>query len=695
MYGRRNQRKRGFRRTLVMLLTLVMLASVCFPGLRASAEGENADVVVKAGEKTERSVSGKIGDIFVSPQDGGLVCNKEDGKIIVDATNATTGTYQVVYVSGSDSDFGVEVTFTVLVTSAVEPNNLKMEIEPASTEDDETDAADPTEEPAAEPSEEATTAPSEEMTVATEEAVTQSTEETTVATEEAVTEPMEETTVATEEAATDPTEETTAAVEETVEGADVMGAPNISTYASPASLTIEQGKSGTSTLSQKYIYGFTSSVNPANSGITVTQSNGTVTISVGQNVPTGSYTVTVNYDGSLREETINVTVKEAGNETNRPAAVFFLKLPTNDPISNAVGQWSDSSVTYNGANASVNMTGAKWEDRIYEENEVQKIEKNKNVFENVSSFIISWPDGSTGATWTLDKTTYSSEYRQVYNAYKASLESDLEIKDLTLDDIESITLIPFKISQNNGGSVPTHIDCKVSVVCKKAFTATFYVKEPGKNIYEIKHSENYKIVNGSAEAIKQYTVSDSIVGDDGITYKFDGWHVESVDGVIVTWDYHPTEQDLEDGEVNFYAHYVPVTTSITITKTVTGNMGDWNKEFTFNVNSGTENQTITLKNGESQIISGLTIGSDITVIESDNTGYTVTYRLSTDAENVPAHTGSTATTTVSEGLVIAFTNNKEAQIDTGIFTDTAPYILLFSIAAVGAAVLLNKRRYQY
>ncbi|MDO5153602.1 MAG: VWA domain-containing protein [Eubacteriales bacterium] len=176
MYGRRYQRKRGFRRTLVLLLTLVMLAGVCFPGLRASAEGETADVEVKAGEKAEYSVSGQIGDFSVFPNDGGLVCNKEDGKIVVDATSATPGTYKVAYVSGSDSDFGIEVTFTVLVLPAAEPEAQSEESEPAVTEDDETDAADP----------------SEETTASTEETVTQETEAETEPETEEETEPETE-----------------------------------------------------------------------------------------------------------------------------------------------------------------------------------------------------------------------------------------------------------------------------------------------------------------------------------------------------------------------------------------------------------------------------------------------------------------------------------------------------------------------
>lgn len=96
MYGRRYQRKRGFRRTLVLLLTLVMLAGVCFPGLRASAEGETADVTVQVGQTVEYSVRGAVQiDNVTIPQDSGLSFTYVDGKITVDATEAVSGTYTV------------------------------------------------------------------------------------------------------------------------------------------------------------------------------------------------------------------------------------------------------------------------------------------------------------------------------------------------------------------------------------------------------------------------------------------------------------------------------------------------------------------------------------------------------------------------------------------------------------------------
>lgn len=277
MYGRRYQRKRGFRRTLVLLLTLVMLAGVCFPGLRASAEGETADVEVKAGEKAEYSVSGQIGDFSVFPNDGGLVCNKEDGKIVVDATSATPGTYKVAYVSGSDSDFGIEVTFTVLVFPAAEPEAQSEESEPAVTEDDETDAADPS-------------------------------EETTASTEETVTDPSEETSAATEETVTDPAEETTAATEETVEGASAEGIDLLGYIGDTPDLTIKNGESKTTKLSYTFSGGFTYTVKPA-SGITVTNSGRQVTISVGDDVVAGAYEIECSYNSRYGNKTETIYVQ--------------------------------------------------------------------------------------------------------------------------------------------------------------------------------------------------------------------------------------------------------------------------------------------------------------------------------------------------------------------------------------------------
>lgn len=141
------------------------------------------------------------------------------------------------------------------------------------------------------------------------------------------------------------------------------------------------------------------------------------------------------------------------------------------------------------------------------------------------------------------------------------------------------------------------------------------------------------------------------------------------------------------------------TTNVTITKTVSGNMGDQSKEFTFTYKTeanGAEN-TFNLKHCESQTLENLIIGGILYIKEDTDYTKTVTY-IVTDADE------NKTTITVQEkdgwyqipvavNRVITFNNNKNAPIDTGVATDSLPYILLMTLAVIGAgALLLNKRR---
>ncbi len=134
------------------------------------------------------------------------------------------------------------------------------------------------------------------------------------------------------------------------------------------------------------------------------------------------------------------------------------------------------------------------------------------------------------------------------------------------------------------------------------------------------------------------------------------------------------------------------TTSITLDKVVTGNMGDWGKEFTFTITYGDTTVTKTMTHStEIQTITDVPIGSTVTITESGNDGYTVSATV--DDKSVDVTNNAITFTVGANGNAVVFTNNKDALIDTGIFTDTAPYIAFLSIAAIGAFLMLSKRRY--
>ena len=365
------------------------------------------------------------------------------------------------------------------------------------------------------------------------------------------------------------------------------------------------------------------------------------------------------------------------------AAIYYLADPAGDPLTNDTGEWApsqDSSTLI----AQINTTGASWDHN-----------NGKNITTNVASYITAWPDNSTGSTWTVkrdDPTTganFTYILDSIWDAYEKAVKKETG-EDVEKDDVTEITLTPRKISRDNGGRSDYHIDCALSVTCKKTFIAKFWVKEPGGEYKQV-NAKNYKTGD-----LVQYTANVSETYNDakGKLYTLDGWYVEdgtgSAPGDKTAFPHAPTDTQLTDGVVNYYAHYVPVTTSVTVTKQVTGPMGDRNKKFTFQWSCGEQNGTFTLSNGQSATIENVAVGETLTLTESDNSGYAVS--VSYNGQNYTVDAQSSVTIPVAQGGgTITVTNSKDVNPDTGITLDSAPYAVALGLTAVSAAVLLYRR----
>lgn len=420
----------------------------------------------------------------------------------------------------------------------------------------------------------------------------------------------------------------------------------------------------------------------------------------------------------IEQEQDLVAVQERWSIYEKSAAIYYLANPAGDPWTNDTGAWAPAGETSNML-GKINIADAEWEngyvgDTVY---------KDKNIRKNVSNYILSWPDGRTGTTWTVKNgdTTTGSYFTfildSIWENYKKAISKDtgININSLDKSDILEITLTPRKISRGNGGKYPYHIDCALNIKSRRAFTAKFWVKNPNDTEYTQVDAKNYK--TGDSVIKTEQGENEKVI--DGITYVLDGWYPENVDGgacgdqKITTWPYLPKNTELADGTVNFYAHYTPLYTSVDIKKSVTGNMGDKGKKFNFTVsviNGRNTNlpfkigeiqyekpTTITLSDDQTTTLKQVPVGATVTITEDDysNDRYTPSYAI--DGKPSGTNNREAKITSISKRdndvpHEVIFTNNKDAIPDTGLDLNTTPYILALCIVAAGAGVLLFRRR---
>lgn len=530
-----------------------------------------------------------------------------------------------------------------------------------------------------------------------------------------------------------------------------------------------------------------------NSVATVSYDNKKATVT---GVSKGKVTITHKYeykkyiwsDPEERSESFTVIVEDWYDK----AGLYIMYDPEKDPDSNDTTMWT-GVVKVGTEHAKLgDLTGATWTG-------------NRNIFfrdivggagsDTAKQYIKYWPDGTayTGPRvlepsnpFRQTLVTYNGKSatleNMIFEMYKGKLVKMYVDEGYSEDDANKIvaqlkasditfTITPHKISKDNWESDPTnprkHIDCTVTVTCDKTFTAKFNVKKPGESGYTTVNSKLYLWKDNADNKVKQYanstTVPHEITEKDGSKWAFDGWYPENADGTgpnlegkpipESSWPYKVSENELTnyggDRVVNFYAHYKKVTSNVTITKQVTGLLGDTNKEFAFNV-SITQNgaactgvtakkgdQTVsdltnfTLKHNETVTLENVPIGATITVKESApgehytvySTGYsdgqnggrdvTFTYGavantataddadeadlmlLSMD-EDTAVDTDAVALADATDKTVpnnaITVTNHCTLFPDTGVLLDTLPYIVILAVVAGGVALLMLRKR---
>lgn len=363
---------------------------------------------------------------------------------------------------------------------------------------------------------------------------------------------------------------------------------------SGSTFTMEIGDSFVVNNYSGYNHSYSSCSSSNTSVATVSVGNrGTATVT---GVGEGSSTVTLYYGYGWNSQTVTIYVTVSGSGKDEGAALYFLKNPMADPMSNATGGWvPDSTQSQSQIVGTVNTSGATWV--------AGGDQQGKNITSNPGNYIVAWPDGQTGGdAWIIDRNnTYFSQILElVFDEWKSELQSELGISDLQRSDITSITITPCKISRNNGTTVDKHIDCRIVLVSDKFFKTQFFVKEPGASDYDLQAYKFFrkgdKIPTPNSSNYSNYKYNYKI-GDtrtvDGVTYVLKGWYTENEEGLahsqtIADFSYSPSEQELKDGIVNFYAEWVPATNDLTIVKYEKGSKEQRlsGAEFTLSSDSG-------------------------------------------------------------------------------------------------------------
>lgn len=218
--------------------------------------------------------------------------------------------------------------------------------------------------------------------------------------------------------------------------------------------------------------------------------------------------------------------------------------------------------------------------------------------------------------------------------------------------------------------------------------------------------------NYSSVGVYTYTFTEKDGGTAGVTYRSDTIklvvYVIERNGKTRVAAVHTEKEGKKSGTFeNTYS-----AGSLAVTKKVTGDFGDTTKEFTVKVTftapsgdtvkeaisytdddaaktidanwNGSKNVEITLKNGETVTFTNIPYGVTYKVDENDysDEGYTVNYDKN--------QSGTINSISVSTTI----TNNKGGTIDTGMFLDNAPYMMIMALVVLaGAAMLLKKRAY--
>lgn len=357
----------------------------------------------------------------------------------------------------------------------------------------------------------------------------------------------------------------------------------------------------------------------------------------------------------------------------------------------------------------------KYKDYYYESlpKEIQKeIEKDPTKANNVGTYTIEWYEvvavggANTGKNGEDGDWTGEENYKPTYTKgiYKSPITS-VSDKKMTYHLDGLIVLHD-----------TTHINVKFMVqdVGKDTFAlvrdygGAFTIPE-GSNSIPLSNIDRPDVPRAGQTQAEYPLIKPAA---DGTVYKFEGWYTDKNFTPESKFDF---TADTISADTTFYAKYVPASANLTVTKTVTGKLGDINKAFTFTITKadGTSanitdanveiseadsakvewlrNGKFTLKDGASITFKNLPSG-EYKILEEDYTGekYETSWQIGTDGEVQEKNSTATVTIGTTEQTV-HFTNHRTLEPDLGVLLDTLPYIVILAVVAGGGILLMLRK----
>lgn len=355
----------------------------------------------------------------------------------------------------------------------------------------------------------------------------------------------------------------------------------------------------------------------------------------------------------------------------------------------------------------------KYKDYYYESlpKEIQKeIEKDPTKANTVGTYTIEWYEvvaaggANTGKNGEDGDWTGEENYKPTYTKgiYKSPISS---VSDK-------------KMTYHLDGLIVLHDTTHINV--------KFMVQDVGKDTFALvrDYGGAFTVPEGSTSISLKAIARPDVIGEgqteatcpktkttpDGTVYTFDGWYTnqDCTEGSKFDFDEDTIKED-----TTFYAKYVPASANLTVSKTVTGKLGDTNKAFTFTITKadGTAanitdtnieiseadrakvewkgNGQFTLKDGASIIFKNLPSGQ-YKVVEDNYSGekYETSYVVDS---GTPENRREASVTIGTDAKTIAFTNNCTLQPDLGVLLDTLPYIVILAVVAGGVALLMLRK----